>query len=56
MKENRETTSPDRKPQGEASVSPSTAKASDRENAQHKEGEKKKPKAGRLSHAAGRRK
>ena len=55
MKENQETISNDRKPQGMASAPP-PAKRTEGENAQQKGGEKKKPKSDRLSHAAGQRK
>ena len=55
MKENQETISNDRKPQGMASISP-PAKGSEADNTPHKGGEKKKPKSDRLSRAAGQRK
>jgi hypothetical protein len=55
MKESQEIISNDRKPRGMVSVPPPPAKASDKEKAQQKEGEKKS-KSGRLSHAAGQRK
>jgi hypothetical protein len=52
MKENQETISNDRKPQGMASVPP-PAKGSKVEETQHKGGEKKKPKSNGLSRGAG---
>ncbi len=55
MKENQETISNDRKPQGMPSVPP-RAKESEVEDTQHKGETKKKPKLDRLSHAAGQRK
>jgi hypothetical protein len=53
MKENQETISNDRKPQGMASVPP---RAKESEDNQHKGEQKKKPKLDRLSRAAGQRK
>ena len=56
MKENEELESHNQKPQGTATVSSPQAKASNKENAQQKGGEKRKPKSDRLSRAAGQRK
>jgi hypothetical protein len=56
MKENQETTSHDRKPQGTAPMSASAEKMSAKRTLSTRGGEKKKPKSDKRSRAAGQRK